>query len=84
VDGEPEDAPHVPREAEASGSHQGAGPARTSAVRLGPDGAVELVALGCGAVFSLVTLRIPPRRPAFIADLLLRTLASRRLDQVGR
>jgi hypothetical protein len=39
---------------------------------------------GCGAVLSLVTQSIPPRRPAFIADVLLCTLASRRLDQSGR
>ncbi|HEY6612882.1 MAG TPA: hypothetical protein VIZ32_00140, partial [Vicinamibacterales bacterium] len=36
------------------------------------------------AVMAAYNRRNPPRRPAFIADLLLRTLASRRLDQGGR
>jgi len=36
------------------------------------------------AVMVAYNRRDPPRRSAFVADLLLRTLASRRLDQGGR
>src|SRR4029453_4780730 len=71
------------------------GPAQLDAATDGPLtfeflGLVERSALASGAPanpppgwvgggVALVTQRTPPRRPAFIADLLLRTLASRKL-----
>jgi hypothetical protein len=47
---------------------------------LGSGAPANLHQVWVGGGVALVTQRTPPRRPAFIADLLLRTLASRKLN----